>query len=158
MISSVYFIPNPFKTSSHDVCKQVNHTCKKVYVEKCWQKNVTFLLEIVCYSTELTMSMSIFQLLMLLFVWKPFFGNPLHQPFFLIHTKYASIRSSCRYEDVNYPFKDDLYKLWNYPKLCHKGPCVKPFTKVHQFDLPVVLTDTENLTSHYVGLSQNTKT
>ena len=31
-----------------------------------------------------------------------------------------------------------------------KGPCVKCFTKVHQFDL--VLTDTENMTSHYVGL------
>jgi len=31
----------------------------------------------------------------------------------------------------------------------HKGPCVKLFTKVHQFDL--VLTDTENMTSHYVG-------
>ena len=31
--------------------------------------------------------------------------------FFLIHTKYASIRSSCIYEDVNYPFEDDLYIL-----------------------------------------------
>ena len=31
--------------------------------------------------------------------------------FFLIHTKYASITSSCLYEDVNYPFDDDLYIL-----------------------------------------------
>jgi len=31
--------------------------------------------------------------------------------FFLIHTKYASIRSSCVYENVNYPFEDDLYIL-----------------------------------------------
>jgi len=31
--------------------------------------------------------------------------------FFLIHTQYASIRSSCIYEDVNYPFEDDLYIL-----------------------------------------------
>jgi len=38
----------------------------------------------------------------------------------------------------------------------YKGPCVKHFTKVHQFDL--VLTDTENMTSHYIGLCQNTKT
>jgi len=30
------------------------------------------------------------------------------------------------------------------------------FTNVHQFDL--VLTDTERMTSHYVGLCQNTKT
>ena len=31
--------------------------------------------------------------------------------FFLIHKKYASIRSSCIYEDVNYLFEDDLYIL-----------------------------------------------
>ena len=30
---------------------------------------------------------------------------------FLIHTKYASVRSSCIYEDVNYPFENDLYIL-----------------------------------------------
>ena len=30
---------------------------------------------------------------------------------FLIHTCYASIRSSCIYEDVNYPFEEDLYIL-----------------------------------------------
>ena len=35
-----------------------------------------------------------------------------------------------------------------------KGPCVKLFTKVHQFDL--VLTDAENMTSHYGGSCQNT--
>ena len=29
--------------------------------------------------------------------------------FFLIHIKYASIRSSCIYEDVNYPFENDWY-------------------------------------------------
>jgi len=40
--------------------------------------------------------------------------NPLHQLFLLntfVHTEYASIRSSCIYEDVNYPFEDDLYIL-----------------------------------------------
>ena len=60
------------------------------------------------------MSTSIFQLLMLLFVWN-FFGNPLHKLFLLklMHTKYAFIWSSCiiLYEDVNYPFEDDLYIL-----------------------------------------------
>jgi len=35
-------------------------------------------------------------------------------------------------------------------------PCVKLFTKVHSFYL--ILTDTENMTSHYVGLCQNIKT
>ena len=74
--------------------------------------------------------------------------------FFLIHTKYASIRSSCIYEDVNYPFEGDLYILKNCVEP-RKGPCVKLFTKVHQLDL--VLTDTENMTSHYVDLCQNTK-
>ena len=29
--------------------------------------------------------------------------------FNLVHTQYASIRSSCIYEDVNYPFENDLY-------------------------------------------------
>jgi len=40
--------------------------------------------------------------------------------FFLTHTMYASIRSSCIFEDVNYPFEDDLYITYyiNYPKLC----------------------------------------
>ena len=57
------------------------------------------------------MSMSVFQLLMLLFVWKPVWQPSPPTVVFLIHTKYASIRSSCMYEDVNYPFKDDLYKL-----------------------------------------------
>jgi len=37
-----------------------------------------------------------------------------------------------------------------------KGLCVKLFTKVHPFDL--VLTHTDNMTSHYVGVCQNTKT
>jgi len=37
--------------------------------------------------------------------------------FFLIHTKNASIRSSCIYEDVNYPL-EMIYIFWNYPKLC----------------------------------------
>jgi len=31
--------------------------------------------------------------------------------FFLIHITYAYIWSSCIYEDVNYPFEDDLYIL-----------------------------------------------
>ena len=31
--------------------------------------------------------------------------------FFLIHIKYATIRSTVKYEDVNYPFEDDLYIL-----------------------------------------------
>ena len=31
--------------------------------------------------------------------------------FFLINTKYASIRPPCIYEDVNYPFEDNLYIL-----------------------------------------------
>ena len=53
---------------------------------------------------------------------------------------------------MNYPFEDDLYIL-NCVEL-RKGPCVKLFTKVHQFDL--VLTDAENMTSHYVGSCQNT--
>ena len=34
-----------------------------------------------------------------------------------------------------------------------KGPCAKLLTKVHKFDL--VLTDTENMTSHYISLHQN---
>jgi len=34
-----------------------------------------------------------------------------------------------------------------------KGLCIKLFTKVHYSDL--VLTDKENMTSHYVGLCQN---
>jgi len=40
-------------------------------------------------------------------IWASFSTNR----FFLMHTKYASIRSSCIYEDVNYPFEDDLYIL-----------------------------------------------
>ena len=87
---------------------------------------------------------------MLLCVWKLFW-----QPTPTVtsmHTYYVSIRSSCIYEDVNYPFEDDLYIL-NCVEL-RKGPCVKLFTKVHQFDL--VLTDTENMMSHYKGSSKNT--
>jgi len=37
-----------------------------------------------------------------------------------------------------------------------KRLCVKLYTKVHQFDL--VLTNLVNMTSHYVGLCQNSKT
>jgi len=51
---------------------------------------------------------------------------------------------------VNYRFKDNIYSEINLNCVePRKGPCVKLFTKVHQFD--VVLTDTENMTSHYVG-------
>jgi len=59
---------------------------------------------------------------------------------------------------VNYPFEDDLYilKLTLNSVEPRKGLCVKVFTKVHSFYL--ILTDTENMTSHYVGLCQNTNT
>jgi len=66
---------------------------------------------------------------------------------FLIHTKYASIRSSCIYEDFNYPFEDDIYIYSEITLNCVepcKGSCVELFTKIYQFDL--VLTDTENNT------------
>ena len=48
----------------------------------------------------------------------------------------------CIYEDVNYPFEDDVY-IRNCVEH-HKGPCGKLFTKVHQFDL--ILTETEIMT------------
>ena len=54
------------------------------------------------------MSMSIFQLLMLLFVWKHVWQPLSTNRFFSAHTYYASNRSSCMYEDVDYPFEDDL--------------------------------------------------
>ena len=53
---------------------------------------------------------SIFQVFKLLFMWK-LISTLSTNRFFLIHTKYASIRSSCIYEDVNYPFENDLYIL-----------------------------------------------
>jgi len=33
------------------------------------------------------------------------------ETFLAVNTKCASIRSSCIYEDVNYPFEGDLYIL-----------------------------------------------
>ena len=60
--------------------------------------------------------------------------------FFLIHITYAYIWSSCIYEDVNYPFEDDLYIL-KLPLIVFS--LVNDSTKVHQFDL--VLTDTESI-------------
>ena len=58
------------------------------------------------------MSMYIIQLLMLLYVRKlTFLATLSTNRFFLIHKTYASIRSSCIYEDVNYLFEDDLYIL-----------------------------------------------
>jgi len=65
--------------------------------------------------------------------------------FFLIQMKYASIRSSCILWRCELSFIYSEISLY----------CVEP-TKIHQFDL--VLTDTENMMSHYVGLCQNTKT
>ena len=66
-------------------------------------------------------------------IWVEFFWATLStNRFFLIHTQYASIRSSCIYEDVNYPFEDDLYS--EITLNCvepRKGRCVKLFTKVH---------------------------
>jgi len=61
------------------------------------------------------MTLFISQLLMLLFVWN-FFWQPTNH-FFLLHTNYAYIRSSCIYEDVNYLLKI-IYIFGNYPKLC----------------------------------------
>jgi len=79
--------------------------------------------------------MSIFQPLMLLFVWKHFWQPSPPNCSFLMQTKYASISSSCIFEDVNYPFEDDLYIL-KLSCVEHRiGPCVKLFTKGHQFDL-----------------------
>ena len=66
--------------------------------------------------------------------------------------------SSCIYGDVYYPFVDDLYILKLTLTLLSlvRDRVLNYFTKVHQFDL--VLTDTENMTSHYVVLCQNTNT
>ena len=67
--------------------------------------------------------------------------------FFSIHPHYAPIRSSCIYEDVNYPFEDDLYS--EITLNCvepRKGRCVKTFYESSLICL--VLTDTENMTSH----------
>ena len=58
---------------------------------------------------------------------------------------------------MNYPLEDDLYilKLTLNCVEARKGPCVKHFTKVLEFNL--VLTDTENMKSHYVGYVKTPK-
>ena len=99
---------------------------------------------------ELTMSMSFFQVLMLLFVWKLFWATPSIKCFFVIHTHYRL----CIYWVILHIWRCEL-SLWRwfiYSEITcvepRKGLCVKPFTNVHQFDL--VLTDMGYMTSHYV--------
>ena len=84
--------------------------------------------------------------------------NPLHQLFLLntfVHTKDASIRSSCIYEDVNYPFEDVLYilklTLTVLSLIRDRVLSIWPtLIRYGEYDV--------TMTSHYVGLCQNTKT
>jgi len=98
------------------------------------------------------MSMSIFQLLMLLFVWKPFWQSS---------PPTVSNQYTYSMHLLGHPAYECEFSFWRWFIYSEINlNCVEPrvlnlFTKVHQFDL--VLTDTENMTSHYVGLCQNIK-